>query len=50
MACGLRRSLDSSHRFTETSDMARTGADLIIETLKAAGVRRIYGVVGKFAE
>ncbi len=26
--------------------MARTGADLIIETLKAAGVRRIYGVAG----
>jgi len=26
--------------------MARTGADLIIETLKTAGVRRIYGVAG----
>ncbi len=26
--------------------MARTGADLIIETLAAAGVRRIYGVAG----
>jgi pyruvate dehydrogenase (quinone) len=26
--------------------MARTGADLIIETLEAAGVRRIYGVAG----
>jgi len=26
--------------------MARTGADLVIDTLKAAGVRRIYGVAG----
>ncbi len=26
--------------------MARTGADLIVETLAAAGVRRIYGVAG----
>src|SRR3954471_14856759 len=26
--------------------MARTGADLIIDTLKAAGVKRIYGVAG----
>jgi thiamine pyrophosphate-dependent acetolactate synthase large subunit-like protein len=26
--------------------MARPGADLIIETLKTAGVRRIYGVAG----
>src|SRR5438045_309972 len=28
------------------SDMARTGADLVIETLQAAGVKRIYGVAG----
>src|SRR5258707_1546670 len=26
--------------------MARTGADLIIETLQAAGIKRIYGVAG----
>ena len=26
--------------------MARTGADLVIETLQAAGVKRIYGVAG----
>src|SRR3954465_2393054 len=26
--------------------MARTGADLIIDTLQAAGVKRIYGVAG----
>jgi pyruvate dehydrogenase (quinone) len=26
--------------------MARTGADLIIETLRAAGIKRIYGVAG----
>jgi len=26
--------------------MARTGADLIIETLHAAGIKRIYGVAG----
>src|SRR5438270_7345753 len=29
-----------------TTAMARTGADLIIDTLKAAGVKRIYGVAG----
>src|SRR5947208_10382426 len=28
------------------SNMARTGADLVIETLQAAGVKRIYGVAG----
>ena len=33
-----------THSSTETFDMARTGADLIIETLKTFGVRRIYGV------
>jgi pyruvate dehydrogenase (quinone) len=26
--------------------MARTGADLVIETLQAANVKRIYGVAG----
>src|SRR6266852_2475082 len=26
--------------------MARTGADLIVETLHAAGIKRIYGVAG----
>src|SRR5215831_13838192 len=26
--------------------MARTGADLVIETLQAAGIKRIYGVAG----
>src|SRR5476651_1966899 len=26
--------------------MARTGADLITETLKVAGIRRVYGVAG----